>query len=261
MRYLLSAFFARPNWPLFRLLPWNALAVVAAGVAGIWEPSIWATAGIGELIYLLTLSTNPGFQQSVDTTQQAVAIGDSETARRDLLSQVGGAARQRYVKLEEKRKKLEALGREQSSDDLLAESNHDALRRLTWLFLQLLIAQRSLIVGPKSDEKEIATQIAALERELADPALTTTVRGAKEATLRLLRDRLDNLSQKGTSLAEIEADLQRIEAQVDLALEEAALRGTPVAISANVELTSRLLDNMNEEFGVVESHNQTTISQ
>lgn len=252
MRYLLAAFFARPGWPLFRVLPWNALAVVAAGVAGWFEPSIWMTAGVGELVYLFTMSTHPGFQQWVDARTTAKALEDTEDARQALLSKVGGAARQRYVKLEEKRLKLEKIGRDVSSDDLLLESNHDALRKLTWLFLQLLIAQRDIRVASKSEPGELESQIAAIEADLASPTTAGTVRDAKQATIRLLRERLDNLRQKDASLAEIEADLARIEAQIDVALEDASLRDTPVAISANVELTSRLLENMSDG-GVAES--------
>src|SRR5215218_259756 len=102
MRYLWHAFFARPDIPLLRL-PWNALGVIAAAVAGWWDPSIWGVAAAGEMIYLFTLASNPGFQQSIRDRRVTELRGDTENARRDLLSRVGGAARQRYRKLEDKR--------------------------------------------------------------------------------------------------------------------------------------------------------------
>jgi hypothetical protein len=238
MRYLWHAFFARPDIPLLRL-PWNALGVLAAGVAGFWDPSVWAVAGAGEFIYLFTMASNPGFQSWIkDRTQ--VVHGDTEEARKALLARVGGAARQRYVKLEQKRAKLDALYRDPSNDDLFTESNRDALRRLTWLYLNLLVAQRNMVVAPQSDERELQKQIRAYEGELSR-APSPAARASHEATLRLLRERLDNIQHKEVSQAEIDADLARIETQFDFALEEATLRGRPVAISANVELTSRLL--------------------
>lgn len=235
MRYLLAAFFARPGWPLFRVIPWNAFGVVAAGIAGWFDPSIWLTAGVGEFIYLFTLATNPAFQQSVDARSATAALDDSDTARKELLAKVGGSARQRYVKLEEKRAKLEGL----TTDDLLLESNKHALRRLTWLFLKLLVAQRDLRVATKSDPKELEREIEKLEGELLDA--TKTAQESKQATIALLRERLDNIRQKETSLAEIDADLGRIEAQLDVALEDATLRDAPVAISENVQLTSMMI--------------------
>src|SRR5690606_32286241 len=65
MRYLRHAFFARPDIPLLRL-PWNAIAIAAAAIAGWWDPSIWAVAGAGEFIYLFTMASNPGFQSWID---------------------------------------------------------------------------------------------------------------------------------------------------------------------------------------------------
>lgn len=244
MRYLWHAFFARPDIPLLRL-PWNALGVVAAGIAGFWDPNLWVVAGAGELIYLFTMASNPGFQLWIKDRRTQDVHGDTEEARKRLLSRVGGAARQRYVKLEEKRTRLDALYREPTNDDLFTESNRDALRRLTWLYLNLLVAQRNLVVAPQSDERELQKQIRAYEGELAR-APSPAARASHEATLRLLRERLDNIQHKEISLAEIDADLARIETQFDFALEEATLRGRPTAISANVELTSRLLANIDQ---------------
>lgn len=244
MRYLLRAFFARPDIPLLRL-PWNALGVLAAGVAGFWDPAIWGVAFAGEFMYLLTVASNPGFQRWIEEGRTEELRGDTEESRKRLQKNLGGAARQRYVKLEEKRRRLETLFRENSSDDLFFENNRDALQRLTWLFLNLLIAHRNIVIAPPSDEQALQKQVAAFERELAN-APTDAVRSSQQATIRLLRERLDNIQHREVSLAEIDADLTRIETQFDFALEEASLRGRPNAISANVELTSRLLENLDE---------------
>jgi hypothetical protein len=244
MRYLLRAFLARPDIPLLRL-PWNALGVLAAGIAGFWDPAIWAVAGAGEFMYLFTLASNPGFQRWIEEARTEELRGDTEDSRRRLLGKIGGAARQRYVKLEEKRSRLETLYRENAGDDLFFESNRDALQRLTWLYLNLLIAQRNIVIAPPSDERELQNQIATYERELPT-APTPAVRASQEATIRLLKERLNNIQHRQISLAEIDADLTRIETQFDFALEEASLRGRPNAISANVELTSRLLENLDE---------------
>jgi hypothetical protein len=244
MRYLYRAFFARPDIPLLRL-PWNALGVFAAGIAGFWDPAIWGVAAAGEFMYLLTLASNPGFQRHIDDMRTEELRGDSEDSRRSLVKRVGGAARQRYTKLEEKRRRLEALFRDNAGDDLFYENNRDALQRLTWLYLNLLVAQRNIIVAPASDERELQKQIAAYQREIASSP-SPAVRASNEATVRLLTERLHNVQHRETSLAEIDADLTRIETQLDFALEEASLRGRPNAISANVELTSRLLENLDE---------------
>jgi len=50
------------------------------------------------------------------------------------------------------------------------------------------------------------------------------------------------MSRAKTSLQEIESDLNRIDAQVDLALENATMQGQPQAISGNIDLFSSALD-------------------
>ncbi len=244
MKYLWHAFFARPDIPLLRL-PWNAFAMVTAAVAGFWDPAIWGVATAGELVYLFTMASNPGFQNFIDERKTGELRSDTDDARKELLSRVGGASRQRYVKLEEKRQRLDALYKDTDRDDLLADSNREAVRKLTWLYLSLLVAQRNLIIAPSTDERDLQSQIKACERALVNPP-SSAAQASTEATLRLLRERMGNIQHKSVSLAEIDADLARIETQFDFALEEATLRGRPVAISANVELTSRLLANLDE---------------
>ena len=100
MRYLWHAFFARPDIPLLRL-PWNAMGVVAAGIAGfaLGDPNIWAVTAAGELVYLFTLASNAGFQRSIDEQRVVEARGDTDEARHALKKELGGAARRRYEKL------------------------------------------------------------------------------------------------------------------------------------------------------------------
>ncbi|MEO6487708.1 MAG: hypothetical protein ABIO78_07200 [Thermoanaerobaculia bacterium] len=239
-RYVRNAFWARAHG-----LPLNAVALVAAAVAGWFQPEYWVAGGIAELVYLLTMSSNAGFRQWIDTRTLAALQTDTETARRKLLSNLGGAARQRYAKLEEKQRRLEQLSRDSAvTDDLLYDSNRDALRKLTWLFLQLLVAQRNLIVvAPNPDRTKLPAQIVTLEREISTMA-PGPLRDSKTATARLLRERAENATQRDMSLAQIESDLARIEAQIDVALDETALRGRPIELSSNVELTSHLLSNV-----------------
>ena len=71
-------------------------------------------------------------------------------------------------------------------------------------------------------------------------------------------ERRDNIAHRSTSMAEIEADLSRIETQFDFALEEASLRGRPASLSANIELTSHMLSNMESGLGDSTTDDSTT---
>jgi hypothetical protein len=82
-----------------------------------------------------------------------------------------------------------------------------------------------------------------LEKELASETSSEPVKESKKATLEILQKRIENIDRRETSLNEIDSDLGRIEAQIDLALENATMQGQPQAISANIELFSHVLED------------------
>jgi hypothetical protein len=108
-----------------------------------------------------------------------------------------------------------------------------------WPLAQHYLNEGSTDTSPE----EIRAKIRQLENDLKRIGITRTLRDSKEGTLRILQQRLTNLNRRGESNAEIESDLGRVEAQVDLALESATMQGQAEVISANIELTSHLLDS------------------
>ncbi len=95
----------------------------------------------------------------------------------------------------------------------------------------------------ESDERKLRADTELLERDLATAKLSPATRESKSATLQLLRKRVQNCERRRQSLDEIASDLARIEAQVALVLENTSLEGTPTAVSADLDLASRLLDD------------------
>ncbi len=63
---------------------------------------------------------------------------------------------------------------------------------------------------------------------------------SQEATLAIYRRRLDNLQNRDRILCENDSDLARIEAQVELMRENAAIEGKPASIETEIELASDL---------------------
>jgi hypothetical protein len=240
MRYLTAAFWSRPQIPILRWFPWNAFLVAGAAVGGyVIDPMIWLTAGAFETLYLATLATNPHFQRWVDTSR-GIPLPEPEVNRKKLLRELGGKSRQRYVKLEEKVKRIEKLA---EVDDVLFESNHIALEKLLLLYLRLLGMEKNLSLLKSADADDLRDEIEEIEEEMHDPQLARSVRETKQITLNLLTQRLRNIERRDESLREVDSDLARIEAQIDLAVEEASLKTHPVSISGNVRLVSQLLDS------------------
>ena len=247
-RYLSEAFWARPSLAGVGRVPWNALCVAGAAILGSGEHAIWLAAAGLETIYLYALVTNVRFQHWVDAKRlQEMQSGRSRTpAAAPMLDET---QRRRVSELERKCATIEQLYRDAHEEDFLYDANRDALRKLTSLYARLLVAQRNLqSLDVTSRDADLRTSISAIEAELRDGSMSGGLRDSKTATLAILNQRLRNLHRRNESLAEIESDLTRIEQQIDLAVEDASLKGRPTAISADIDLVSYLLDGSEEPF-------------
>jgi flagellar motility protein MotE (MotC chaperone) len=244
LRYLNEAFWARPQLTGVGRIPWNALLVAGAAILGFGLPPIWLGALGAETLYLYVLSTNPRFQNWVDAKDLARLHDGDDDSNRRLVANLPDVMRRRLTEIEDKCNKIEKVYRESQNEDYLYDSNREALQKLTSIFARLLIAQRNLqSLDVVARESDLRNQIASIEKELTAASISEALRDSKKATQAILRQRLRNLQRRNESMAEIDSDLTRIEQQVNLAVEDASLKGRPAAISANIDLVSHLLDD------------------
>jgi hypothetical protein len=257
-RYLSEAFWARPEFAGLGRVPWNALFVAGAVILGLGEHAVWFAGAALETIYLYSLVTSTRFQHWVDAKETARLQDDSAHSRERIAETLGDAQKRRLAAVEEKCKKVEQLYGQTQNEDFLYDSNREALHKLTWLYMRLLVAQRNLqMLDVTSRESDLRGQIAGIGKELAG-TMSDTLRDSKKATLGILNQRLRNLQRRTESLAEIDSDLTRIEQQVDLAAEDASLKGRPAAIFANIDLVSHLLDDSGDLAPLVSEPATTT---
>ena len=258
-RYLKAAFWARADLPVVGPLPLNALAVFGFGIIGGVAHAAWLL-GLGlETAYLYLLATNPRFQKVVAARDHLQAGRSDEQNRRDLLARLAPESRTRAEQMDGKIHRAAGFGGQESDTDLLRDSNRDALEKLGGLHLRLLGAECDLRAAQEQfDEAGLVQQATALEQELhaTGNPLSVTLRESKQATLSLTQKRLANARRRAESLAEVRSDLARIEAQVELALEEASQEGRPTLVASNLNLLNRIL----ESNSVLSNHQPSDLS-
>jgi hypothetical protein len=242
--YLKAAFWARPNIPGLGRLPLNALLFSGLGLLGFGHAGFWLAGLAAETAYLYALAFHPRFQKLVDAETSGEQTLSAEKQRLALIQTLTPPRRQQLDRLQEKCARILQLHRDGESDEFTFESNQEALLKIQWLYLKLLMAQQNIasLEAPAHDGS-LQRQIDALQKDLGSEKISASLRESKEATLHILRQRLANLERRAQTLEEIASDLTRIEAQVDLAAENAGMRGKPAAISANIDLVSHLLDD------------------
>jgi hypothetical protein len=243
LKYLKEAFWAGPSLPGLGRLPVNALGALGFAILGFGHPAFWLLGAGLEATYLATLVSHPRFQRLIDARERSLTSGAAEEGRRELVQSLEPESRQRLATLEEKRSRVLDTARESGAGDFEIESTRDALDRMLWIYLKLLVARHQLLATrAQADLAGLDRKIADLERDLASPSAAAALRESQTATLKLLRQRRENLDHCETSLKQVESDLARIEAQVDLAVESTALRGGGAVVAANLELASQALD-------------------
>ncbi|MEA3210290.1 MAG: hypothetical protein QOE70_3347 [Chthoniobacter sp.] len=247
-RYLRAAFWAAPDVPLLGRLPLNAIAFAGFMILGFGHPGFWLLGLALESAWLFLLSNHERFQKLVDVEHAQVQAGAEDAERTLLLKKLAPATRARRDELDEKCARIVQLERDSQTEDFIIESNRQALDKLATLHLKLLAAHQTLhSVDSEKAELELRARLKKIESDLKLPALSASLRESKQATQQILQQRLANLARREQTLQEIESDLTRIEAQIDLALDNAGLRGKSETISANIKLASQLLDESSGE--------------
>ena len=243
--YLKAAFWFKPNIPGLGSIPVNLLGLVGFAMLGFGHPGFWLL-GLGlETAYLFTLASNPGFQNWMRLQEQMFQDGDEEAERQRLIQYLTPQARQKLQTFEDKCKRIIEMQIVAKADQSVLESNRLALWDLMWVYLKLLVAEHNLH-KPESDQigRSIQLEIEALESDLNKDDLSDAVREPKQATLDILKKRLRNIERRDQYLAETQSNEKRIEAQIDLAMDEAEMKGRPQFISTDIEVAGTLLSDI-----------------
>jgi len=241
-RYLKAAFLVGVQVPALGRVPVNALAAAGFLILGFGHPGFWFLGLATEAAIVPSLAFNKRFQKVVDAADKEITSGDSQSKRISLVKQLPSDYQSRLSTLERRCGKVLEVYRNAQADDFVVDTNHDALENLKWVYLKLLIARYHLLTAGTDDTPQsLERKIKSLEADLADATETAALRQSKAATLDILKRRLANIQRREQSLEEVESDLTRVESQVDLILDNAAMQGKPQTISTDIELASDLV--------------------
>jgi hypothetical protein len=233
--YVTAAFNARPIG-MFVAPNWIGLA--AFGLLGLANPGFWVLGGGLELGYLLTLATNRRFQQTVTSRPLSAARAEWNTRIQKVLGKLDAADRRTYDALAERCRsiiELQLQGAAEPPDGLDAQA--DGLGRLSWMFLRLLLARRTIssVLGGTHNDSDLQRKITSLERQQQQTGLSDELARSISGQLEILRQRLQQRTEGDRKLAYLEAEIERIEQQVELIREQAAMSSDPELLTRRID--------------------------
>jgi hypothetical protein len=240
--YITAAFNARP-FGMFVAPNWIGLG--AFGLLGVMEPGFWVLGAGLEMGYLLLLATNERFQRLVAAGPLVEATADWNKRIQALVGRLDAGDRRIYDLLSQRCRSIIDLQLHGHSAEVPGglEAQADSLGRLSWMFLRLLVARRTIVtvLGEGDNGAALEKKVAALERQAGDESLASDLRRSLSGQMEILGQRIAQRDEAQRKLAYIDAELSRIEQQVELIREQAALSTDPEVLSRRIdEITATL---------------------
>jgi hypothetical protein len=233
--YVAAAFNARP-FGMFVAPNWIGLA--AFGLLGIANPGFWVLGAGLEIGYLLLLATNGRFQRTISSRPLSAARREWNARIERLLTRIDASDQARYAGLAERCRSIIDLQTHGGADMPHGiETQADSLGRLSWTFLRLLVARRTIqtVLGSGETGAALASRLEKLQRDAADEAVAPDLRRSLAGQIDILRQRVEQHQEAQRKSAYIDAELTRIEQQVELIREQAALSTDPDVLSRRID--------------------------
>ncbi len=245
--YVKAAFNARVPVKGLGRVPVNWVALVGLGVATavVGWPVLLVGGGV-ELGLLMGLAHNQRFRKVVEGEALLAAERDWLREQAQRIERLGPDARQRYGRL---RGRCSELTAQATPNDPGAAVRAASVSRLQSIFLNLLVSGGALAERLRqSSYDKVQLELAAHERRLNDlgPDAPEALRRSVEGTIEILRRRRTNLEEAREKLRYIEAELARIEQQVELILEETALSRDTTDLSVRIDAVTQTLSDTQE---------------
>jgi hypothetical protein len=222
---------------------------------GLLNPGFWLVGAGLEMAYLFGLSNNRRFQRVVDGKTLLEQRERQRERLGELVEELDPEDRARYRSLE---RRAQAIIEEQQNNvgpngerTPAPELNFqgEGLARLLWIYLRLLrtrqailrVLRESLDLDMARDREPIEKRLVRLNHALKDDNLNADLRASLEGQLDILRQRTERRKETRDKLAFIDAELVRIEEQVELVREQAAVASEPHAVSERIDAIGKTL--------------------
>jgi len=231
-----EAFSARP-WGMW--VPPNWVGLAAMGLAGLVEPGLWAVGAGLELGFMLFLSTNGRFQRWVDAKDTFATKKSTQQQVQSLLARLDQSDQNRYRQLEQRCQAMLTEQHDVPAVDMQAQA--DGLSRLVYVYLRLLLTRAGILrVLQNGASKSIDMRVSEVQRQLAD-AGTPELQKSLTDQLGILGERKKRHAEGRDKLQFIEAELTRIQEQVELIREGMVMTSDPGSLSRRIDTVGETL--------------------
>jgi hypothetical protein len=236
--YIKAAFNARP---IGMFVPPNWVGLAGFAMAGFLNPGFWAIGAGLELAYLFGLSTSSRFQRVVDGKKQLAERENWQEKLSKLIGQLDPEERERYWKLERRCQAIIEQQRAGAGESAELTLQGEGLGRLLWIYLRLLRTRQALVrvvresLDLERNKEPLDRRMQRLTAALDQQSINDDLRRSLEGQLEILQQRMEKRRETREKLVFLDAELVRIEEQVELIREQAVMTSEPHAVSERID--------------------------
>jgi hypothetical protein len=259
--YFCEAFNARP---MGMLVPPNWIGLGAFGLLGILNPGFWLM-GLGlELGYLFTLGTNARFQRYVSASKNLWSRRQWENKVDSIVNQLDEEDRRRYRAFESRCRGILEQQRNLQTPATGLNAQGEGLGRMLWVFLHLLATRQAIIriiqgpAGTSEESTRLEKRIQELQTRLNNP-ISEELRKSLTGQMEIIQQRLERRREAKEKLSFLDAELARIQEQIELVREQAVLATDSEAVSQRIDQitttlgsTAQWINDQQKIYGSVE---------
>ena len=234
--YLKAAFNARP-FGMFIAPNWIGIAGV--GLLGFLNPGFWLVGAGVELAYLFGLATNTRFQRAISSGATAGTEQEWKDKMDAMVRRLSDTDQARYVAFVARCRAILDQFQQQDSSGASSAVQGENLGKLTWVYVRLLLARRAIsrvLKEPTLGEtQEIESRLTELQTRLKDTTLHDDLRKSLASQADILQQRVAQRKEGREKLDFLEAEILRIQEQIELLREQAALSADADGMSARLD--------------------------
>lgn len=234
--YIKAAFNARP-FGMFIAPNWIGLAGV--GLLGFLNPGFWLIGAGVELAYLFGLATNTRFQRAISSGASAGTEKEWKEKMDAMVRRLSDTDQARYVAFVARCRAILEQFQQQDPSGSSGTVQGENLGKLTWVYVRLLLARRAIsrvLKEPTLGEtQEIETRLTELQARLKDATLHEDLRKSLSSQADILQQRVAQRKEGREKLDFLEAEILRIQEQIELLREQSALSADADGMSARLD--------------------------
>lgn len=242
--YIRAAFNARP---IGMLVPPNWIGLMAFFLLGVLNPGFWLMGAGLELAYLYALSTSRRFQSVVQGGKLSQQRRQWQSQLKSQITRLIPPDQEKYRALERRCQSIlqQQRGPETPTPDSVGRldltAQSEGLGRLLWIFLRLLLTRQSLVrvmhdsAQSQAQKEPMEDRIRGLEEQIKQKSIGEELRKSLTSQLEILQQRLAKQQEAHDKLAYLDAELTRIQEQVELIREQAVLSTDPEVVSQRID--------------------------